>query len=142
MPVPAAVRESRTRLLESCIGSEVRAERLRLRPGSEREESLAYTFIASGDLTLVKFSFLRLTLQSTVCQQVKGKCTNPWKTESFFLEIFNSTPAIILLSVLLQQCFLNRRPGNDLLHRETSSSSVILLWCTDRDCHKLNDKIT
>lgn len=100
------------------------------------------TFIASGDLTLIKFSFLRLTLLSTVCRQVKGKCTNPWKTASFFLEVSNSTPAIILLSVLLQQYFLNRRPQNDFLHRETSSSSVILLWRSDRDCHKLDDKIT
>lgn len=126
----------------AAVGFGMRAERPRLRPGSEGEESLVFTFIASDDLTLVEFSLLRLTLQSTVCRQVKGKCTNPCKTESFFLKISNSTPAIILLLVLLQQWFLSRRPGNDFLHRETSSSSVILLRYTDRDCHKLDDKIT
>lgn len=131
-----AVRESRGRRLESCDGSAVRAEGPRLRPRSEGEQSLGFAFIAPHNLTLVEFSFLRLTLQSTVCQQVKGKCTNPCKAESFFLEISNSTPAVIMLSLLLQQWFLNRSPGNDFLHRETSSRSVIFLWCTDRDCHK------
>lgn len=141
VPVPAAVRESRARLLERWGWVRSAGWGTRLRPRSEGEESLVFTFIDPYDLTLVEFSFLRLTLQSTVCQQVKGKCTNPCKTESFFLEISNSTPAVMMLSVLLQQWFLNRRPGNDFLHRETSSSLVILLWCADRDSHKWDDKM-
>lgn len=85
------------------VGSAVRAEKPRLGPGNEGEESLVFAFIAADDLTLVEFSFLRLTLQSSMWQLVKEKCRNPCRTESFILEISDSIPTIILLSALLQQ---------------------------------------
>lgn len=46
----------------AAAGSGVRADSPRLRPGSEGEESLGFTFIASDELTLVEFSVFKADL--------------------------------------------------------------------------------